>query len=155
MLTKNLEIMRNTEPIYDLLQINIDRVVDYERASAQTIVEEVNSLFSEMANQSRNFINQLQKLLRTEGDDPAEGRTQRGKIYNNWADTKVNLNADEKKGLLAVCEKGEVAVKNSYTLALKKIKSTGGEICQVIEDQKKLLENRFKEIKDIRSRFSV
>ena len=148
-------LMKNTEPIYDLLQINLDRVMDYEKASAQTLVVEVNSFFAEMANQSRNFVNQLQKLLRAEGDEPAEGQTSRGKIYNQWADTKTSLNAEDKKGLLAVCEKGEAAAKNSYALALKKCRTTSAEIQGIIEQQKMLLDKTFKEIKNIRTRFSV
>jgi uncharacterized protein (TIGR02284 family) len=94
-------------------------------------------------------------LLRTEGDEPAEGQTSRGKIYNQWADTKTSLNTEDKKGLLAACEKGEAAAKNSYALALKKYRSTTGEIRHIIEHQKAMLENTFKEIKNIRSRFSV
>jgi len=147
--------MKHTEPIYDLLQINIDRVIDYEKASVQTLVQEVNSFFAEMAAQSRAFVNQLQKLIRTEGDEPTEGTSERGKIYTRWADVKTSLNADEKKSLLSVCEKGEIATHDSYALALKKYDGAGDEVRRIIESQKNLLEKTFKEIKNIRNRFSI
>lgn len=145
--------MKNAQALYDLIQINIDRIAEYEKAAVQTVVEDVRSFFEMMAEQSNKFANELMKILRLEGDEPSEGKTLHGKIYKNWMDIKAIFNPLTKtKSLLSSCERGEVAAQNCYLVALKE--DMPADIKDVIEYQKTNLREAYIKIKDLRNTYS-
>lgn len=141
--------MRNTEVLNDLIRINHDRVEGYEKAAAQTKEDDLRSLFTNMSTQSRQFAGELEGIVRTEGDDPAEGTTNSGKIYRTWMDVKATFGGDDRKGILASCEFGEDAAQTAYRSALKE-DDVNGPVKQLIENQQVALKEAHDKIKRMR-----
>jgi uncharacterized protein (TIGR02284 family) len=141
--------MRNTEVLNDLIRINHDRVEGYEKAAAQTKEDDLRSLFTNMSTQSRQFAGELERVVRTEGGDPAEGTTNSGKIYRTWMDVKATFGGDDRKGILASCEFGEDAAQNAYRSALKE-DDVDGPVKQLIENQQVTLKEAHDKIKRMR-----
>jgi uncharacterized protein (TIGR02284 family) len=141
--------MRNTEVLNDLIRINHDRVEGYEKAAAQTKEDDLRSLFTNMSTQSRQFANELERVVRVEGGDPAEGTTNSGKIYRTWMDVKATFGGDDRKGILASCEFGEDAAQTAYRSALKE-DDVDGPVKQLIENQQVALKEAHDKIKRMR-----
>jgi uncharacterized protein (TIGR02284 family) len=141
--------MRNTEVLNDLIRINHDRVEGYEKAAAQTKEDDLRSLFTNMSTQSRQFAGELERIVRTEGGDPAEGTTNSGKIYRTWMDVKATFGGDDRKGILASCEFGEDAAQTAYRSALKE-DDVDGPVKQLIENQQVALKEAHDKIKRMR-----
>ena len=141
--------MRHTEVLNDLIRINHDRVEGYEKAAAQTKEDDLRSLFTNMSTQSRQFAGELERVVRTEGGDPAEGTTHSGKIYRTWMDVKATFGGDDRKGILASCEFGEDAAQTAYRSALKE-DDVNGPVNQLIENQQVALKEAHDKIKRMR-----
>ena len=109
------------EILNDLIEINNDRVNGYEKAVKETASEDADlrSLFTDLANDSRDYAAELRKLVYNTGKNPAEGTTARGKIYRVWMDIKAAITGQSRKAILASCEFGEDAAQRAYDAALE------------------------------------
>ena len=111
---------KQTRLINDLILINNDRVVGYQKA-----VEELNEkdadlklLFKEMKNQSEKYISELTEEVIKAGYKVEKGTTNAGKIYRVWMDVKAFLGGFDRKVVLDNCEDGEDAALTAYNDAL-------------------------------------
>lgn len=148
MLTFKNTIMNNSETLNDLIQINNDRVAGYEKASLQTTDEDLRTLFTSMASQSKQFVSELRQFVRAEGEQPAEGTTASGKIYRTWMDVKATFSGSNRKSVLASCEFGEDAAQKAYKEALND--DVSADIKSVIEKQKVELRQAHDKIRNLR-----
>ncbi len=108
-----------TEALNDLIQINNDRVEGYEKAAAQTKDNDLLALSREFISQSRQYAQELSRLVAREGEEPASGTTLKGKIYRAWMDVKATFTGKDRKSTLASCEFGEDAAQNAYADAME------------------------------------
>ncbi len=143
---------KTTEVLNDLIQINNDRIVGYEKAAKETRIEDADlrSLFTDMAMESRGYINEMNKYVTREGEKPEEGTTFRGKIYRVWMDVKATFSGHDRKAILASCEFGEDAAQRAYHSALSSDAEMNPEVRQLIMDQKTRLQNSHDKIKELR-----
>src|SRR5262245_35617855 len=111
--------MKNTEILKDLIRINNDRVTGYSKAASQAKDEDLQSLFSQMAQQSRQLATELRGLLPTDDKDISDETTTAGKIYRTWMDVKATFTGGNRKSVLASCEFGEDTAQRAYNSALK------------------------------------
>ena len=142
---------KNAEVLNDLIEINNDRIKGYEKAVAETKTEDADlrDLFIEVATVSRDCLDQLKKFVFRNGEAPAEGTTQRGKIYRVWMDVKAVITGHNRKAILASCEFGEDAAQRAYQSAL----DTDGiseDVRAVITEQKAKLRKSHDRIKMMR-----
>ena len=128
------------EILNDLIEINNDRVNGYEKAVKETASEDADlrSLFTDLANDSRDYAAELRKLVYNTGKNPAEGTTARGKIYRVWMDIKAAITGQSRKAILASCEFGEDAAQRAYDAALEDADLIGEERTLVTEQKSKL-----------------
>ena len=128
------------EILNDLIEINNDRVNGYEKAVKETASEDTDlrSLFTDLANDSRDYAAELRKLVYNTGENPAEGTTARGKIYRVWMDIKAAITGQSRKAILASCEFGEDAAQRAYDAALEDADLIGEERTLVTEQKSKL-----------------
>jgi uncharacterized protein (TIGR02284 family) len=112
---------KSAEVLNDLIEINTDRVVGYEKAAKETAASDADlrALFNDMASESKTYLAELKKHVQKTGEDPAEGTTQRGKIYRVWMDVKAAVSGQSRKAILASCEYGEDAAQRAYDSALE------------------------------------
>jgi uncharacterized protein (TIGR02284 family) len=148
--------MKTSEKTYevlnDLIQINNDRIVGYEKAAKETASEDsdLRSLFLSLASESRRYVNELTQNVAAAGVDPADGTTGSGKIYRAWMDIKATFTGKNRKAILASCEYGEDAAQKAYEEALATDAELPTEIRQLITDQKSSLRKSHDKIKKMR-----
>jgi uncharacterized protein (TIGR02284 family) len=105
--------------INELIVINHDRIEGYERAAKETEDPQLKSVFTHMADESRQFKNELVREVVNQGGSPAEGTTTSGKVYRAWMDIKAALTGKDRKAIIASCEFGEDAALEAYESVLK------------------------------------
>ena len=142
---------KNAEILNDLIKINHDRVEGYEKAAKETKDKDADlrAVFNNMASESRNYINELERRVAGSGESPAEKPTVPGEIYRVWMDVKATFTGKDRKGILASCEFGEDAAQRAYEKALKE-PGLSGDVSRVIMEQKSRLKESHDRIKTMR-----
>src|SRR5882757_10853633 len=110
-----------TEILNDLIAINNDRILGYEKATEELKDDDADlkALFTEMIAESHKCKMELATEVAASGVDIEEGTTIGGKIYRAWIDVKAIFTGYDRKTVLANCEAGEDAAQNAYTSALR------------------------------------
>ena len=143
--------MANSETLRDLIRINNDRVTGYSKAATQTDDQELQSLFSQLSQQSRQFASELRSLVSDNDNNVTDETTTAGKIYRTWMDVKATFGGDDRHGILASCEFGEDAAQKAYKEALEDDDLTPG-VRVIVERQKATLRQAHDKIKMMRDR---
>lgn len=147
--------MANTETLNDLIRINNDRIEGYSKAIAQAEEQDLQSLFSEFVQQSRQFSNELRGLVNSRyGSEDNDKRvtdetTASGKIYRAWMDVKDKFTGGNRKSVLASCEFGEDAAQKAYKSALED-DELSPDVRSVVERQKSELLRAHDQVKSMR-----
>ncbi|MGI4021251.1 MAG: PA2169 family four-helix-bundle protein [Janthinobacterium lividum] len=102
----------------DLIKINNDRVVGYQKGLEGTEDADLKSLFSTYIAQSQKNSAQLEALVTSLGGEPTDATTTAGKFYHAWMDVKSVFNGKDRHSILADCEYGEDVAKKAYKEAL-------------------------------------
>ncbi|MEP6737426.1 MAG: PA2169 family four-helix-bundle protein [Chryseolinea sp.] len=125
----------------DLIRINRDRIVGYEKASEN--LEEgdaiLRTLFNQLSEESEKLKEELSGQVVVLGGEPAEDTTTSGKIYRAWMEVKDTFASDDAKSALEACEYGEDAAQKAYAEALEDSTNFPKNIREMIKDQKGLL----------------
>ena len=140
------------ETLNDLVQINNDRIVGYEKAVGLLSAEDVDlkAIFLKMADESRGYVSELNSYVMRLGDKPARDTTVSGKIYRAWMDVKNTFSGSDRKSILESCEFGEDAAQKAYDLALESDAEIDADTRQLIMEQKTSLKNSHDTIKKYR-----
>jgi uncharacterized protein (TIGR02284 family) len=138
-----------TTVLNDLIRINNDRVVGYEKAAdeARDIDVDLRAVFARMAEESRQYAAELTQEVVKLGGDPATGTTNSGKIYRVWMDLKATFTGNSRQAILENCEYGEDAAQKAYDSALKSDAEMTSDIRQLISNQKSSLKTSHDVIK--------
>ena len=122
----------------DLIRINNDRIVGYERASKESknIDVDLIATFNKMADQSRKYKAELVQQVRRLGGDAASDTTVSGKVYRVWMDLKAAITGKDRESILGSCEYGEDVAQRAYEAALESDAYMSTEVRQMISSQK-------------------
>lgn len=134
-----------------LVEINNDRITGYERAIDDTTDSDLKALFSDMADHSRTFKNELATEVKALGGEPTEGTRTSGKIFRAWMDIKAALTGKNRKEILSSCEFGEDAALEAYDDVLKSDVVLTDKLRNLVTKQKQELlkdHNRTKMLRD-------
>ena len=148
--------MKNTnevvEILNDLVQINNDRVAGYEKAINETneLDADLRGTFTQMAQQSRTYIQELTQRIASLGGEPTESTTASGKVYRVWMDLKVAFAGDDRQAILNSCEYGEDAALKTYKAALEDSAELPADVALLIQEQKTKLKASHDMIKKFR-----
>jgi uncharacterized protein (TIGR02284 family) len=141
-----------------LIQINNDRIEGYERAANEirdTLHAELKSLFFKMAEDSRNYKNDLTDAVIGLGGDPAHSTTMSGKVYRVWMDVKAAFAGDDIKAALESCEYGEDVALKAYQEALQAEVAWPSNVSALVSTQRQELRNSHDKIKQYRDEYKV
>lgn len=108
------------ETLNDLIRINHDRIVGYERAIDELKDEDADlrTLFNRYTQESKQYANELTHEVSRLGGEAADGTTNSGKVYRVWMDVKAVFTGKDRKTILDNCEFGEDAAQKAYNMAL-------------------------------------
>lgn len=139
------------ETLNDLVQINNDRIVGYEKAIQELKNEDADLkvLFLEMIRESHNLKMALSTELNVLGVKTDSGTTSSGKIYRVWMDVKAMFSGHDRKTILDNCENGEDAALRAYDSALED-ESLPHYMQQIIQEQRAVLKSSHDQIKLLR-----
>lgn len=139
------------ETLNDLLQINNDRIVGYERAIEELKPEDsdLKTLFVRMIGESHKLKLALATEVQALGADADTGTTNSGKIYRAWMDVKAVFTGHDRKAVLDNCETGEDAAQSAYKEALAQ-EDLSANIRSMVTEQKAQLRVSHDEIKALR-----
>lgn len=143
----------NDNVVNDIILINNDRIAGYEKAAKhlKATNDDLYNIFSAMALQSRQFVNQLRVQLGKQGDEPDDETTVSGKIYRAWMDVKATFSSDDRKAALESCEYGEDAALKAYTSALEE-KDLSSQFRAILETQRSFIKESHDKIRDLRNK---
>ncbi|RYZ44416.1 MAG: PA2169 family four-helix-bundle protein [Sphingobacteriales bacterium] len=141
----------SAEILNDLIQINNDRVVGYERAMKELSDEDsdLKTLFTRMIGESHKLKMDLATEVQGLGEEAETGTTNSGKIYRVWMDVKAAFTGGDRKTVLNNCEFGEDAAQNAYKMALES-EGLPERLRSLVEQQKTTLRASHDEIKALR-----
>jgi len=136
----------------DLIRINNDRIVGYEKALEELKPEDSDlvSLFHRYNSESRQYITELTHEVSRLGGAPAEGTTTSGKVYRVWMDLKAAIKGGDRKTILENCEFGEDAAQKAYDMALNSEVEMEAPLREIIVKQKAQLRVAHDEVKRLR-----
>lgn len=136
----------------DLIRINHDRVVGYEKAIDELKAEDADlkALFQRYITESRQYAQELTQEVSRLGANPADGTTNSGKIYRVWMDLKAAITGKDRKTILDNCEFGEDAAQKAYDLALNSDLELEPPLRDLIVRQKAVLKTGHDEVKRLR-----
>jgi uncharacterized protein (TIGR02284 family) len=136
----------------DLVRINHDRVVGYEKGMDELQAEDADlrTLFQRYVTESRQYGQELTQEVSRLGGDPADGTTNSGKIYRVWMDLKAAITGHDRQTVLNNCEFGEDAAQKAYDTALNSDVEIEPSIRDLIVRQKAALKSGHDEIKRLR-----
>lgn len=139
------------EVLNDLIQINNDRIVGYEKAlnELKNNDSDLRTLFTGYIDQSRNLRNVLGTEVQTLGVQMDDSTTASGKIYRAWMDVKAVFSGKDRQTVLNNCEFGEDAAQKAYKEALK-TENFPAYLFALISRQKDELKSSHDEIKALR-----
>jgi uncharacterized protein (TIGR02284 family) len=146
-----------TNILNDLIRINHDRVVGYEKAIEELKDEDADlkTLFHRYINESRQYAQELTQEVSRLGGDPAEGTTNSGKIYRVWMDLKAAIAGKDRKAILDNCEFGEDAAQKAYDLALNSDADLEPSLRDLVVRQKATLKVGHDEVKRLRDLYAA
>lgn len=136
----------------DLIQINHDRVVGYEKAvdELKDNDADLSALFQRYISQSREYGQDLRNEVSRLGGSAADGTTNSGKVYRVWMDLKATVTGHDRKTILDNCEFGEDAAQKAYDTALNSDVELEPSIRDLIVRQKASLKAGHDEVKRLR-----
>lgn len=140
------------EALNDLVQINNDRIVGYQKAIDELKEgqdSDLRSLFNNLIDDSRGYKDELEQMIRSYGGDPAAGTTMAGKLYRAWMDIKATFSGKDRAAVLENCEAGEDAAQKAYQSALDD-EEVMPETKALIRRQQAQLSNAHDQIKQLR-----
>lgn len=149
-------IMENNEKVIgiinDLIRINHDRVVGYEKANDELKDgdTDLKTLFNRYIQESKQFAQELTHEVSRLGGNPADGTTNSGKIYRVWMDLKTAISGKDRQTILNNCEFGEDAAQKAYDLALNTDTELEAPLRELIVRQKAQLKVGHDEVKRLR-----
>ena len=141
-----------TSILNDLIRINHDRVVGYEKAIEELKSDDADlkTLFQRYITESRQFAQELTQEVTRLGGDAAEGTTNSGKIYRVWMDLKAAIAGKDRKTILDNCEFGEDAAQKAYDMALNADVDLEPSLRDLVVRQKATLRVGHDEVKRLR-----
>jgi uncharacterized protein (TIGR02284 family) len=147
-----MENEKVTGILNDLLRINHDRIVGYEKGIDELKEEnaDLRVLFQRYITESREYAQELTQEISRLGGEPAEGTTNSGKIYRVWMDLKAVVTGKDRKTILDNCEFGEDAAQKAYDMALNSDVELEPSLRDLIVRQKATLRAGHDEVKRLR-----
>jgi uncharacterized protein (TIGR02284 family) len=133
-----------------LIQINEDRKEGYRKAREQSDDLSLQSLFDQFANQSGKNIVDLSVAVESYGGVPKNDTSISGDAYRAWMDVKDALTTNQRKTVLASCERGEDAAVNTYRNILKSSDELDNNLIGLVTMQSRDIEKAHDQIKTLR-----
>ncbi|HEX3101629.1 MAG TPA: PA2169 family four-helix-bundle protein [Pyrinomonadaceae bacterium] len=116
-MTSNDEVIST---LNGLIQTCKDGEEGFRDAAQNVKASDLKTTFYESSQERSRFVGELQALVRSLGGDPADSGTLMGAVHRGWMDLKTAISANDERGILSECERGEDSAKKAYQDAMAK-----------------------------------
>jgi uncharacterized protein (TIGR02284 family) len=142
------------EVLNDLILMNNDRILGYEKAIHETKQEDsdLKILFASMVAESHRMKIALATEVQTLGAEVSKGTTTEGKIYQVWRELKAVFNGHNRHTILSNCEAVEDAAQRAYRTALTH--DLPAFIRDLLTRQLETLQSSHEEVKSLRDQYA-
>lgn len=142
------------EVLNDLIRINNDRILGYEKAIRETKQQDTDLkiLYAAMVAESHRLKIALATEVQALGGIVEPGTISTGKTYRGWMDVKALFTGHDRQSILASCESGEEAAQEAYDTALGHI--LPAYIRELLTRQQAGLQTSFDEIRAARGLYA-
>lgn len=103
-----------------LIQTCKDGEEGFRDAAQNVKASDLKTILYESSQERSRFVGELQALVRSLGGDPADSGTFMGAVHRGWMDLKTAISANDERGILSECERGEDSAKKAYQDAMAK-----------------------------------
>ena len=144
------------EVLNDLIQINNDRIVGYQKAIKELRADDqdLKGLFDQLIIESQQIKSDLTREVSVlHGNAETSGTTASGKIYRAWMSVKAVFSGESRHAVLSNCERGEDAAQKAYSDALQTDKLPAF-LREMLTSQQDTLKESHDEIRDLRNQFA-
>lgn len=148
-----MENKKVVDVLNDLIEINNDRVVGYNKSIEELKSEDADlrTLFQRYIQESGQYSSELrQEVSRLGGEPTRDGTTNSGKVYRVWMDLKAVVTGHDRKTVLANSEFGEDAAQKAYDMALNGDTELEMSLRELLVSQKAKLKIGHDEVKRLR-----
>jgi uncharacterized protein (TIGR02284 family) len=144
-------IERSVGVLNDLIEINNDRAAGFERAAKELDSEDndLRVLFDTYARESRQNVKELTATVNKLGKEPENEKSGTGALHRAWINVKATFSGHNRKSILAECERGEDAIRDTYRDALLE-EDLPPEIISIIWRQQQVVNASHDTIKSLR-----
>ena len=141
------------EVLNDLIQINNDRIIGYEKAIRETKPEDTDLkiLYASMVAESHRMKVALATEVQTLGAEIEQGPTTSGKIYTTWMDVKAVFTGYSRQSILMNCERNEEHTQRAYRMALNH--ELPSYIRELLDRQQETLKASMEEIRSVKEQY--
>lgn len=112
------------EVLNNIVQINNDRVAGYKTAAEETKDVELQNLFAQLLQTSKQNITALESGIQLHGGTPTDSTRLSGKVFRVWMDVKAALTGADHIKILESCIYGELQATDTYEKVLDEYKDT-------------------------------
>lgn len=143
------------EVLNDLVMINNDRIVGYQRAIKDLKPEDndLKTIFDEMIIESHKIKSDLTHEIQVLHGDVEKRSTEMGKIYRLWMEVKAMFTGDSRHLILSNCEAAEEAAQKAYKKALE-TQRLPAFLKELLTNQQDTLRVSHDEIRDFRNQYA-
>jgi uncharacterized protein (TIGR02284 family) len=143
------------ETLNDLIKIQNDRIVGYERAIKESTEKDADLkvLYASMIAESHKMKIALAMEVQVLGADAEKGTTAGGKIYRAWMDVKAIFTGHDRHAVLANCEAGEDAALAAYKTALRH-EGLPAYLREILSEQQDELRSSHDEVRAFRDQYA-
>src|ERR1700758_1024818 len=144
-------IERSVGVLNDLIEINNDRAAGFERAAKELDSDDndLRVLFDTYARESRQNVKELAAAVSGFGKEAENEKSGTGALHRAWISVKATFSGHNRKSILAECERGEDAIKNTYRDALLE-EDLPPEVTSIIWRQQQVINASHDMIKSLR-----
>ncbi len=139
--------------IQSLIKISTDGELGFRNAAENTDDENLKSLFINRSQGCHHAVVVLQKHAEDLGVESSDNGSVLGTLHRGWIDVLSAITNSNNQAILAECERGESAAKETYREALTKDLSP--EIRAIVESQYAGVIENYKLISDLKEKYTV
>lgn len=133
----------------DLLENTRDGEYGFKACAEQVETARAKELFASRAASCRQAGEELVRLIRQYGGQPASGGTAAGALHRGWVQVKGAVGVDSELSILESCERGEDAAVARYRKALQQ--PLPAEVRVVVQEQAEGAQRNHDQIRDMRN----
>ena len=142
------------ERLQDLIRINIDSAKGF-REAADTLDDDhvrLRSQFHQLAETRKRFADDLQSMVRSSNEEPADDGTLKGAAHRWWLNLRGLFEGGDAHAILAEAERGEDEIKELYETTLKETADSPAH--QVLQSQYRAVKEGHDWVRDLRDAFA-